>query len=101
MLTKAWLFVSSVQICQTHFNIIPLCFEVFRKDYYISHPSWPNRPKKDLGVQHHSKLHVHAHVDYSLFQSVRLLDLTLTITFSFTNAVCNTDLDRNLSMPQL
>jgi hypothetical protein len=38
---------------------------------------------KDLRVQLHSKLHFHAYLDYFVFQSVRMLGLVRTVTYSF------------------
>jgi hypothetical protein len=39
---------------------------------------------KELGVQLDSKLHFHAHADYIFSQSVRMLGLIRTVTYSFT-----------------
>jgi hypothetical protein len=38
---------------------------------------------KDLGVQLYSKLHFHAHVDYIFSQSIKMLGLIRTVTYSF------------------
>jgi hypothetical protein len=38
---------------------------------------------KDLRAQIDSKLHFHAHLDYIVFQSVRILGLVRTVTYSF------------------